>query len=93
MSYTIKNEGNFPESGLVAVLQDTIDGSTSKTIDIGDLAPREEKTGTIQFNIPKDDYHEIEGLDEDYDYGYLDYANFVLSVGNASDVFVYQICK
>lgn len=87
MSYTIKNEGNFPESGLVAVLQDTVDGSTSKTIDIGDLAPREEKTGTIQFNVPKDDYHEIEGLDEDYDYGYLDYANFVLSVGNASDVF------
>lgn len=87
MSYTIKNEGNFPESGLVAVLQDTVDGSTSKTIDIGDLAPKEEKTGTIQFNVPKDDYHEIEGLDEDYDYGYLDYANFVLSVGNASDVF------
>lgn len=87
MSYTIKNEGNFPENGLVAELKDTVDGSTSKTIDIGDLAPREEKTGTIQFNIPKDDYHEIEGLDEDYDYGYLDYANFVLSVGSANDVF------
>ena len=70
-----------------AELKDTVDGSTSKTIDIGDLAPREEKTGTIQFNIPKDDYHEIEGLDEDYDYGYLDYANFVLSVGIANDVF------
>lgn len=83
MSYTIKNEGNFPESGLVATIQDDVDGSISKTIDIGNLDPREEKTGTVEFNVPVDDYHGI----EDMDYGYIDYASFVFSVGTANDAF------
>lgn len=83
MSYTIKNEGNFPESGLVATIQDDVDGSISKTIDIGNLDPREEKTGTVEFNVPVDDYHGI----EDMDYDYIDYASFVFSVGTANDAF------